>query len=56
MLIIFASQHAEPTYVKEAFRLGAHGFISKKAVSTELPEAVRVVLAGGTFRSPLIEA
>ena len=53
--IIFASQHAEAHYVEEAFRLGAHGYVSKKAASTELPEAVRVVLAGGVFRSPLIE-
>jgi DNA-binding NarL/FixJ family response regulator len=52
--IIFASQHADPAYVEEAFGLGAHGYISKRAASTELPEAVRVVLAGGVFRSPLI--
>jgi PAS domain S-box-containing protein len=53
--IIFASQHTEAHYVEEAFRLGAHGYVSKKAASTELPEAVRVVLAGGVFRSRLIE-
>ena len=53
--IIFASQHTEAHYVEEAFRLGAHGYVAKKAASTELPEAVRVVLAGGVFRSPLVE-
>jgi hypothetical protein len=27
MRIIFASQHADPTYVDQAFRLGAHGLL-----------------------------
>ena len=54
--IIFASQHDNPDYVEEAFRLGAHGYVSKKAAATELPEAVRTVLAGGVFQSPLTGA
>jgi CheY-like chemotaxis protein/anti-sigma regulatory factor (Ser/Thr protein kinase) len=54
--IIFASQHADPDYVEEAFRLGAHGYVSKKAAAKELPEAVRTVLAGRVFQSPLIGA
>jgi CheY-like chemotaxis protein len=52
--IIFISQHADPNYAEEAFRLGADGYVVKKAASTEVREAVRAVLAGGVFRSPLI--
>jgi CheY-like chemotaxis protein/two-component sensor histidine kinase len=52
--IIFASQHADPAYVEEAFRVGARGYVVKRTASTELPEAVRVVLGGGVFRSPTI--
>jgi DNA-binding NarL/FixJ family response regulator len=52
--IIFISQHADPNYAEEAFRLGAYGYVVKKAASTEVREAVRAVLAGGVFRSPLI--
>ena len=50
--IIFASQHAESTYVEEAFRLGASGYLLKKAAAAQLPEAVRTVFAGGVFRPP----
>ena len=52
--IIFASQHAESTYVEEAFRVGASGYLLKKAAAAELPEAVRTVFAGGVFRPPEI--
>ena len=52
--IIFASQHADPNYAEEAFRLGANGYVVKREASTELREAVRSVLAGSVFRSPLV--
>ncbi|MCY1069270.1 response regulator transcription factor [Nannocystis sp. RBIL2] len=50
--IIFVTVHAEPDYVQEAFRAGAHGYVVKTAASSELLLAVRRVLAGGTFVSP----
>lgn len=50
--IIFVTVHAEPDYVQEAFRAGAHGYVAKAAASSELLLAVRRVLAGGTFVSP----
>lgn len=50
--IIFVTVHAEPDYVQEAFRAGAHGYVAKTAASSELLLAVRQVLAGGTFVSP----
>jgi DNA-binding NarL/FixJ family response regulator len=50
--IIFVTVHAEPDYVHEAFRAGAHGYVVKTAASAELLLAVREVLAGGMFVSP----
>ncbi|WP_211302331.1 response regulator [Nannocystis exedens] len=50
--IIFVTVHAEPDYVHEAFRAGAHGYVVKTAASSQLLLAVREVLAGGTFVSP----
>lgn len=48
---IFVTAHADPLYVDEAFRIGAHGYVLKQAMLSELLEAVREVLAGGTYRS-----
>jgi DNA-binding NarL/FixJ family response regulator len=52
--IIFASQHTTREYADEAFRVGAQGYIVKQAVASELAAAIRDVLAGKTFRSPLV--
>ncbi len=50
--IILASGHAQPEYADEALRLGIKGYVLKQAAATELPDAIREVLAGGLFRSP----
>ena len=52
--IIFASQHAQRTYVDEAFNLGVKGFVLKEAAAVELPVAIREVRAGRVFCSPRI--
>jgi CheY-like chemotaxis protein len=52
--IIFASQHTNREYADEAFRAGAQGYIVKQAAASELTTAIRDVLAGKSFRSPLI--
>ena len=49
--IIFVSAHAERAYVERAFEIGASGYVLKSAVRTELPEAIRSVLAGGLYLS-----
>jgi DNA-binding NarL/FixJ family response regulator len=54
--IIFVSSYLDPAYVEEAFRLGAHGYVLKRAATTELTTAIEEVLAGRTFRSPLVSA
>lgn len=49
--IIFVSQHGEPAYVDEAFRIGAEGYVLKMSAIRELMTAIREVLAGRRFRS-----
>ncbi len=48
---IFVTAHADPLYVDEAFRIGARGYVLKQAMISDLLDAVREVLAGGTYRS-----
>ena len=47
--IIFVSQHADRAYVEEAILCGANGYVCKAAALTELPNAVRAVMAGFRF-------
>jgi DNA-binding NarL/FixJ family response regulator len=47
--IIFVSQHADRAYVDEAILCGAQGYVFKAAAATELPNAVRAVMAGDSF-------
>ena len=53
--IIFITQHVEQSYVDEAFRCGAKGYVVKRAAATELPDAIRTVITGQVFCSPLIQ-
>ncbi len=46
---IFVTEHAEPAYVREAFRAGAAGYLVKSAVFAELLVAVREVVAGRRY-------
>lgn len=50
--VIFVTAHSEPTYVREAFGLGAQGYVLKRALSSTLIAAVEQVLAGGRYLSP----
>ncbi|MBV8550586.1 MAG: response regulator transcription factor [Acidobacteriaceae bacterium] len=52
--IIFVTVHSDQAYVAEAFRLGAQGFVVKRALVTELPTAIAEILRGGSYRSPSI--
>lgn len=49
--VIFVTGHADEDYVAEAFRIGAQGYVLKDRMDTELVDAIREVLAGGTYRS-----
>ncbi len=49
--IIILSMHASESYVLEALRNGANGYVLKDTVSEELVEAVRDVIAGRRYLS-----
>ena len=46
--------YADRSYVERAFEIGAKAYLLKGKMLTELPEAIREVLAGGLYRSPLL--
>jgi DNA-binding NarL/FixJ family response regulator len=46
--------HADPDYVAEAFRAGAMGYLLKRAAASELLTAIRAVLQGNHYVSPLV--
>ncbi len=50
---IVLSVHSDQAYVNEAFRVGAKGFVSKRAAAAELLTAIKQVLEGGTYVTPL---
>lgn len=52
--IIFVTQHAEPAYVDEAFRVGGRGYVLKRSAMNELADAVRDVMEGRLFQSPAV--
>ncbi len=52
--LVFLSMHGDPTYVTEAFRAGASGYVLKRANAAELVQAVRSALRGQLYVSPLL--
>jgi DNA-binding NarL/FixJ family response regulator len=46
--------HSEVAYVKAAFRLGASGYLVKRTAADELPSAIRAVLDGHWYLTPLL--
>jgi len=53
---IVLSVHSDRAYVNEAFRVGVKGYVSKRAAAAELLTAVKQVLEGRTYVTPLIAA
>jgi DNA-binding NarL/FixJ family response regulator len=53
--IVFLTMHANRAIVKEAFRVGASGFVVKSCASVDLVEAVRKVVNGGNYVPPEVE-
>jgi len=51
---IILTVHADPALAAEALRAGAGGYVVKQAAAEELVEAMRQVLAGRTYLSPLV--
>jgi len=52
--VVFLTVHADATYVTEAFRAGASGYVLKQSAAEELRSAIRTVHEGGTYVTPLI--
>jgi DNA-binding NarL/FixJ family response regulator len=52
--VIFLTMHTESVYVQQAMRTGAHAYILKGSLVSELIHAIRSVLAGRTFLSPAV--
>ncbi len=52
--IVFLTQNREPRYAVEAFRRKASGYLLKDSAASELTTAIREVLQGRSYVSPLI--
>jgi DNA-binding NarL/FixJ family response regulator len=52
--ILFLTQHENKEYILPALKLGAAGYVLKRAEGDELITAIRTVYAGGTFLDPAI--
>jgi DNA-binding NarL/FixJ family response regulator len=52
--ILFVTMQTDRVYVEEAFRAGASGYVLKQAAATELVEAIKTVLRGRNYVSPLV--
>jgi DNA-binding NarL/FixJ family response regulator len=52
--VMLLTVHSEEHYVVAALRSGVRGYIIKTQAATELLDAIREVLAGGTYLSPRV--
>jgi DNA-binding NarL/FixJ family response regulator len=52
--VVIVTGYTEPRHVVEAFRAGAMGFVLKRCALSELMTAIRCVLAGHTYVTPMV--
>ena len=52
--VIFVTMHVDAEYVRSAFEAGASGYLLKRSAVDELVQAIRMVLAGHKYITPLI--
>ncbi len=52
--LIFVTMHADATFVAEAFKAGASGYVIKKSAPEELAAAIGEVCRGRTYVTPLV--
>jgi DNA-binding NarL/FixJ family response regulator len=50
--VLFLTMHSDFSYLRDAMRLGASGYILKRSAGRELLTAVRTALRGGTYLAP----
>jgi two-component system response regulator NreC len=54
--VLMLSMEDDPSYVREAFAAGAHGYVLKEAADAEVVGAVRDVAAGRSYVHPTLGA
>jgi two-component system response regulator NreC len=54
--VLILSMQDDPRYVREAFAVGASGYVLKEAVDSEVVNAIREVAAGGRYVHPELGA
>ena len=52
--VVFLTMHPDVTYATSAFEAGASGYVLKHSAASELLKAIREVLRGRTYMTPLI--
>jgi DNA-binding NarL/FixJ family response regulator len=52
--IVFLTMHLDAAFVTEALRVGASGYVAKKSAVAELALAIREVMKGRTYLTPLV--
>lgn len=52
--LIYLTMHADPVYAKEAFQIGASGFLLKRSAASELMQAIHAVMKGQYYVTPAI--
>jgi DNA-binding NarL/FixJ family response regulator len=53
--IVFVTMHGDPAYVAAALNAGASGYVLKRSAASELAVAIREVLAGRSYLTPLVD-
>ena len=54
--ILVLSMQDDPQYVREAFAVGAKGYVLKEAADADVVDAIRQVAAGGSYVHPTLGA
>jgi DNA-binding NarL/FixJ family response regulator len=52
--VIIFSMHSSKEHITRALQAGVHGYVAKESAGTEIIQAVRNVMSGKTFISPMI--
>ena len=52
--VVFLTVHADVSYITEAFRAGAAGYVLKQSAAEELRSAIKAAHEGRTYLTPLI--
>jgi two-component system response regulator NreC len=56
MSIVVLTMQDEPAFAREALAYGARGYVLKHAAGTELVDAIRTTVSGGTYLNPALGA